>query len=77
MHKAPPIGSLALILLIMPFLGGCTTVENRRDLYFPQRVWGPYTKILHKGIPKQKPQTIILPTSTSNGSGKNVIKPQG
>lgn len=74
MHKAPSSGSLAVIFLIMLSLGGCTTVENRRDLYFPQCVWGPYTKMLHKGIPKQKPQTIILPTGT--GSGKNVIKPQ-
>jgi hypothetical protein len=66
---------LLAILLIPLFMAGCTTIENRRDLYFPQRVWGPYTKILHKGIPKQKVQTITLPKET--GSGKNLIKPQG
>ena len=65
---------LLAILLIPLFTAGCTTIENRRDLYFPQCVWGPYTKMLHKGIPKQKVQTITLPKET--GGGKNVIKPQ-
>jgi hypothetical protein len=65
---------LLTILLIPLFTAGCTTIENRRDLYFPQCVWGPYTKMLHKGIPKQKTQTITLPKEA--GGGKNVIKPQ-
>lgn len=75
MHKVPYSASLAFILLLMLSLGGCTTLENRRDLYFPQCVRGPYTKMLHKGIPKPKPETILLPKST--GSGKEVIKPRG
>jgi len=75
MHKAPPSGSLALFLLLLLTLGGCTTLENRRDLYFPQCVWGPYTKMLHKGIPKPKPENVTFPQSI--GSGKDVIKPQG
>lgn len=75
MHKVPPSGHAAAILLLMLSLGGCTTLENRRDLYFPQCVWGPYTKMLHRGIPKPKFETNVLPKST--GSGKNVIKPRG
>lgn len=66
---------LLAILLIPLFTTGCTTIENRRDLYFAQCVCGPYTKMLHKGIPKQKVETITLPKEA--GSGKNVIKPQG
>jgi hypothetical protein len=74
-HQALPPRNLLLLLLLTVALAGCTTIENRRDLYFPQRVWGPYTKMLHKGIPKQSPQTIALPKGT--GGGKNVVKPQG
>jgi hypothetical protein len=63
--------SLTITLLC---LGGCTTVENRRDLYFPQCVWGPYTKMLHHnfhapGQPRQK--------QVPNGNGKDVVKPRG
>lgn len=75
MHKVLLSGSLAATLLLILSLTGCTTLENRRDLYFPQCVWGPYTKMLHKGIPKPKPEKIVLPKST--GSGKEVIKPRG
>lgn len=75
MHKVTLSGSLAVTLLLILPLGGCTTLENRRDLYFPQCVWGPYTKMIHKGIPKPKAETIVLPKSSR--SGKEVIKPRG
>ena len=75
MHKVLLSGSLAATLLLTLSLAGCTTLENRRDIYFPQCVWGPYTKMLHKGVPKPKPETVVLPKVT--GSGKDVIKPQG
>ncbi len=69
-----PVG-IGIAFLMALFFTGCTTVENRRDLYFPQVVEGPYTRMLHKGIPKQKVQTITLPKET--GGSKNVIKPRG
>jgi hypothetical protein len=41
-----------LSLLAFVFvLVGCTTLANRRDLYFPQTVEGPYTRMLRDGIP--------------------------
>jgi len=36
-------------------LASCTTLENRRDLYAPQKVQGPYTRMLKDGIPKPEP----------------------
>lgn len=76
MHKVSPRVFLAATLLLsLPLgLGGCTTLENRRDLYFPQCIWGPYTKMIHKGVPKRKPETVVFPKGT--GGGKEVIKPQ-
>ena len=52
-------------------LSACTTVQNSRDLYFPRCIWGPYTKMLHNGIPKPSP---VQATGTPSG-GKNVVKP--
>jgi len=42
---------------------GCTTLENRRDLYFPQTVEGPYTRMLRDGIPKPNPTPTAAPVS--------------
>ena len=36
-------------------LVSCTTLENRRDLYSPQKVQGPYTRMLKEGIPSPAP----------------------
>ena len=35
-------------------LASCTTLENRADLYSPRNYFanGPYTRMLHGGIPK-------------------------
>ena len=63
---------LPVILLVLAFTS-CTTVENYRSLYFPQTVWGPYTRMLHHGIPKPTPYQTTLPASTD---GKSVITPQ-
>jgi hypothetical protein len=71
-----PIG----IAFLMAFsITGCTTVENRRDLYSPQIVEGPYTRLLHHGLPTPTPQQIkVNPAASHQGSsGKAVIKPQG
>ncbi|MCX7713060.1 MAG: hypothetical protein N2035_05270 [Chthoniobacterales bacterium] len=45
---------------------GCTTLSNRRDLYFPQKVEGPYTRMLKKWTKKSATnQTSIESDSTS------------
>ncbi len=66
---------LATVVMAMAaqLLTGCTTLRNRRDLYFPQCVWGPYTKMRHHGIPKPTPVQGGAPAATS---GKNVVTPQ-
>jgi hypothetical protein len=46
------------------------TLENRRDMYFPQKVEGPYTRMLCKGIPKVKKEKEIKVTSS-----KEVVPP--
>lgn len=67
---------LSAIAMVMAaqLLTGCTTLRNRRDLYFPPCVWGPYTKMLHHGIPKPTPVQGAAPAGSS---GKNVVRPQG
>jgi hypothetical protein len=43
----------------MVFLASCsqTTLENRRDMHFPQKVNGPYTRMADDGIPDVEPVT--------------------
>ena len=74
MRKVLTPGILITVVLLSLCLAGCTTIENRRDLYFPQRVWGPYTKMRHRGTGKPKLETLKLPVIP--GSGKNVVPPQ-
>lgn len=50
----------------------CTTLENRRDMYYPQKVNGPYTRMLKQGIPKPEPVGGVAPAGTSDG--KSVVK---
>jgi len=52
------------------FLTSCTTLENRRDLYSPQPVNGPYTRMLHNGIPKPLSVSGKAPASDY----KNVVR---
>ena len=42
----PALVALSLSLMV---LASCTTIQNRRDLYFPQNVNGPYTRMLKDG----------------------------
>ena len=42
----PALATLSLSLVV---LASCTTIQNRRDLYFPQTVNGPYTRMLKDG----------------------------
>lgn len=54
-----------------PFLCKTVTLENRRDMYFPQKVKGPYTRMLCKGIPAPQPVSGVAPAGT--GDYKNVV----
>jgi hypothetical protein len=44
---------LAAVAASVLFSSCCsqTTLENRRDMFFPQKVDGPYTRMLKDGIP--------------------------
>ncbi|MFA7345250.1 MAG: hypothetical protein WC003_13180 [Terrimicrobiaceae bacterium] len=65
--------SLALFALAALALASCTTLENRRDMYNPQKVNGPYTRMLKAGIPKY--QHVLVPVSGGPSSdGKSVVR---
>lgn len=66
---------ISLVLLFL--LSGCTTIQNRRDLYFPERTDGPYTRMIRHGLKGSTSQESAAPSSRHAGSGKNVIKPKG
>jgi len=53
-------------------LTSCTTLENRRDMYNPQEVNGPYTRMLKNGIPKPEPVGGTAPAGVSDG--KTVVR---
>lgn len=55
-------------------LTACTTLENRRDLYSPQEVNGPYTRMLKHGVPKSETTTVTTTTvtTTTTSDFKNV-----
>jgi len=67
---------LALLLCggIALSLTACHTVtlENRRDLYFPQEVNGPYTRLLKEGLPKVKKTVTVTETVTIDRDYKAV-----
>lgn len=64
-------------LVLLCLLSGCTTIQNRRDLYFPQRTDGPYTRMIRHGLKGSQYETAVTPSARQSGSGKNVIKPKG
>jgi hypothetical protein len=43
------------------------TLENRRDMYFPQKVNGPYTRMRCEGIPKVEKEEKIPPSESGFG----------
>lgn len=53
----------ASLLLVFGLLTGCTTLANRRDLYFPQTVEGPYTRMMRDGIPRVNVQPEPAPAA--------------
>jgi len=63
---------LPVLALAILALTACTTVENRRDMYCPQKVNGPYTRMLKNGIPHPKPVSGVVSVRTSDG--KSVVK---
>lgn len=64
--------SLFVLALAVVALSACTTLENRRDMYFPQKVNGPYTRMLKDGIPKPQPVHGAAPKGMSDG--KSVVR---
>jgi hypothetical protein len=64
--------SLSVLALAVLAMTACTTLENRRDMYYPQVVNGPYTRMLHEGIPK--PQPVCGHVSVRTSDGKSVVK---
>ena len=72
-----------LLPVLLLSLVACTTLENRRDLYFPETVWGPYTKMIYHGIPQPTPPPAVhsegATLSSYDGllpSSKNVVTPE-
>lgn len=61
-----PVAAAAILLT------SCTTLENRRDLYFPQKVNGPYTRMVKDGLPKPLPVEGAATVSASDG--KSVVR---
>lgn len=56
-------------------LTACTTVtlENRRDLYFPQTVQGPYTRMKEHGIPKIETTVTTQTTTVTTSDYKGTV----
>jgi len=54
-------------------LASCTTLENRRDMYNPQVVNGPYTRMMKDGIPKYRHVLVPAPNGSSS-DGKSVVR---
>lgn len=63
---------LLVLSLAVVTLSACTTLENRRDMYNPQKVNGPYTRMLKDGIPKPQPVSGAAPAGMSDG--KSVVR---
>lgn len=62
-----------LLLSLTVLISGCTTLANRRDLYFPEKVNGPYTRMKAHGIPSAAPVQGTVQGGTSDG--KRVVNP--
>jgi hypothetical protein len=64
---------LAILVVSTVLLTSCTTLENRRDMYSPQKVNGPYTRMLKDGIPKPQPVGGTF-SGGSMSDGKSVVR---
>jgi hypothetical protein len=74
MGKMKP--TLIVATLAFSLLSSCTTIQNRRDLYSPQPVNGPYTRMLKDGSWRTQNQTDLktAPESQSDGSSSRNSK---
>lgn len=74
MEKMKP--ALIVATLALSLLTSCTTIQNRRDLYSPQTVEGPYTRMLKDGSwRKQKSaEAEEAPSSQAVGSSSRDFK---
>jgi ABC-type uncharacterized transport system auxiliary subunit len=74
MEKMKP--ALIVATLALSLLTSCTTIQNRRDLYSPQTVEGPYTRMLKDGSwRKPKPaEAQEAPSSQADGSSSRDSK---
>ena len=62
------LAAIAIVVLSAP---ACTTLQNRRDMYFPQKVNGPYTRMLREGLPSPKP---VSGEVRGGSDGKTVVR---
>ena len=70
---------LASILAIL-LLSSCTTIQNRRDLFSPQPVEGPYTRMLKDGSWRKQMVADMRgdsgsPANGSTTSDSKMVKP--
>jgi hypothetical protein len=74
MGKMKP--ALIAASLAFSLLTSCTTIQNRRDLYSPQPVNGPYTRMLKDGSWRKQKQTDVqaAPETQSDGSSSRDSK---
>lgn len=75
MEKMKP--ALLASILATLLLASCTTIQNRRDLFSPQTVEGPYTRMLKDGSwRKQKVADLdsSSPADVSTSSDSKMVK---
>lgn len=75
MEKMKP--ALLASILVTLLLASCTTIQNRRDLFSPQTVEGPYTRMLKDGSwRKQKVADVdsSSPADVSTSSDSKMVK---
>lgn len=77
MGKMKP--ALLASILVTLLLASCTTIQNRRDLFSPQTVEGPYTRMLKDGSwRKQKVADVNAdsssPADVSTSSDSKMVK---
>ena len=74
MGKMKP--ALIVATLALSLLTACTTIQNRRDLYSPQPVNGPYTRMLKDGSWRQQNQNDgkVAPESQVDSSSSRDSK---
>lgn len=66
--------SLVLLALTAVMLASCTTLENRRDMFFPQKVNGPYTRMVKDNFPKYRHVSVAVPGGKPASDGKSVVR---